>query len=350
MKMLRVVQPVMIEERPYNAETPLKVLSSRDITENSSFYVRNHFEVPGINSSRWKLKVTGAVENRLELSLQEIRALPSKLVTATMECAGNARTRMSPTPPGTPWGDGAVGTATWTGVPLRGIIEAARPLRGAVEVAFKGADHGIEAAQHLAFERSLPLDDAFVEDVILAYEMNGRPLPRVHGFPLRLIVPGWYGVASVKWLTEISLLREPFLGWFQCSRYVYTDGTKVSEEPVTRMKVKSIILEPAEGARIRCNQKQIISGLAWSGFGSVRKVEVRVNNSRWRSARIVGNQGPYGWSRWITTLMPRESGKYTLISRATDNAGNTQPLSNAWNSFGYGYNTATSVSIQVSRL
>ena len=341
-------RPTLIERRPYNAETPLKVLAKSDITANSSFYVRNHFMVPRINSSRWKLQVKGAVERQLELSVNEIRSLPSRTLTVTMECAGNSRIRMNPTPPGTPWRDGAIGTATWTGVPLRELIESARPLRGTVEVAFKGADHGMEAGQHLAFERSLPLEDAVVEDVILAYEMNGRPLPRVHGFPLRLIVPGWYGVASVKWLTEISLLREPFRGWFQSSRYIYADRTKVAQGPVSRMKVKSLILEPAEGARIRCNRKQIVSGLAWSGFGTVSKVEVRVNNSRWRRARIIGNQGSYGWRRWITTLIPREPGNYTLLSRATDSEGNTQPLSESWNFFGYGYNTVAPVRIQVS--
>lgn len=343
------LRPVIVEKWPYNAETPLKVLAESDITPNSSFYVRNHFAVPRINTSRWKLKVTGAVERQLGLSLQEIRSLPSRTLTATMECAGNSRMRMSPRPPGTPWRDGAVGTAAWTGVPLRGIIESARPLNGVVEVAFKGADHGMEGGQHLAFERSLPLEDALAGDVILAYEMNGRSLPRVHGFPLRLIVPGWYGVASVKWLTEISLLREPFLGWFQSSRYIYADRTKVSGGPVSRMMVKSLILEPVEGARIRCNQKQIISGLAWSGFGAVRKVEVMVNNSRWRPARIVGNHGSYGWKRWITTLIPRKPGNYKIISRATDSEGNRQPLSDTWNSFGYGYNTATPVTVQVRK-
>ncbi len=342
------LRPVVIEKQPYNAETPLKILASHDITTCSSFYVRSHFDVPRINSSRWKLRVTGAVEKQLELSVKEIRSLPSKTLTVTMECAGNGRIRMRPSTPGNPWRDGAIGTATWTGVPLCDILESARPLRGAVEVAFKGADHGMEAGQHLAFERSLPLEDAFVEDVILAYEMNGRPLPRVHGFPLRLVVPGWYGVASVKWLNEISLLREPFLGWFQSSRYIYADRTKVVQGPVSRMRVKSLILEPVEGARVRCNQKLIVSGLAWSGFGAVRTVEIRVNNSRWRRARIVGDQGSYGWRRWVIGLTPREPGKYKLISRATDSDGNTQPLSDSWNSFGYGYNTATPIRIQVS--
>lgn len=344
-----MVRPMLVERRPYNAETSLKVLANSEITANSSFYVRNHFAVPIINSSRWKLRVTGAVEKQLEMSLNEIRTLPSRTLTVTMECAGNSRIRMNPTPPGTPWRDGAVGTATWTGVPLLDILESARPLRGAVEVAFKGADHGMELGQHLAFERSLSLEDALAKDVILAYEMNGEPLPRVHGFPVRLVVPGWYGVASVKWLKEISILRKPFQGWFQTSRYIYEDGTKVSHGPVNRIKVKSLILEPAEGARITCDQKLLVSGLAWSGFGRLSKVEVKVNNSRWRRARLVGNQGSYSWRRWITTLIPREPGNYTLISRATDSDGNTQPLSDTWNSFGYGYNTATPVKIQVSR-
>ncbi len=341
--------PVMIERQPYNAETSTKALANSDITSNSSFYVRNHFAVPRINLSRWKLRITGAVERQLELSLNEIRTLPSITLTVTMECAGNSRIRMSPTPPGTPWRDGAVGTATWTGVPLLDILESARPLRGVVEVAFKGADHGIESGQHLAFERSLSLEDALAKDVILAYEMNGMPLPRVHGFPVRLVVPGWYGVASVKWLKEISILREPFQGWFQTSRYIYEDGRKVSQHPVNRIKVKSLILEPAEGAKIRCDQKLIVSGLAWSGFGPVSKVEVKVNNSRWRRARLAGNQEWYGWRRWSISLVLKELGRHTLMSRATDSDGNTQPLSDSWNSFGYGYNTAIPVTIQASK-
>lgn len=196
-------RPILVETEPYNAETPREILLRRNITPSGSFYVRNHFSVPTIDPKTWRLRVIGAVKNHLALPLSEITRMREKTLVVTLECAGNGRTRMHPIPPSTPWGDCAVATASWTGVPLKDVLEKAGPKDSAVELLFKGADMGVEAGRELSFERSLSLSEALHEDVVLAYKMNERPISRIHGAPARLIVPGWYGMASVKWLTEV---------------------------------------------------------------------------------------------------------------------------------------------------
>ena len=335
------ISPITVTKRPFNAETPAEALHD-NITPNNSFYVRNHFAVPTIDLSKWRLRITGAVKNDLVLSLRDIMTMRPKRVAVTLECAGNSRTRMQPVPAGTPWRDGAVGTAWWTGAPLRELLKKAVPIDRAIEVLFTGADRGTEDGQRLSFQRSLPLREAFNEDVILAYRMNGRPLPRIHGFPIRVIVPRCYGVASVKWLTKIEVLAEPFRGWFQTEQYVYSDAGKQHVEPVSQMRVKSLIVEPREDAVLRHGRSYAVSGLAWSGFGEVTKVEVRFNDSHWRTANLLNDDlGPYAWRRWSIDWAPPKSGAYWLMSRAFDSSKNVQPLTPVWNLYGYAYDTVT---------
>ena len=338
--------PVAVEAEPYNAETPLKILANNDITPNESFYIRNHFTTPSVNPARWKLSITGNVRVPISLSLSQIREMPSKTILVTLECAGNGRMRMHPVPPSTPWRDCAVATAKWTGVQVRTVLEKV-PLHGAKEILFKGADAGVEAGRDLSFERSLPIDEALDEDVILAYEMNGRPLPKIHGFPLRLIVPSWYGMASVKWLTEIHVLKKTFQGYYQKERYVYENGQGGRQPAVNRIRIKSLILEPAEDAVLKSGETYKVRGLAWSGLGLITKVELKTHNSQWKEAQLSKDLGRHAWRRWHVTWTPQRPGRHVLMSRAVDEKGNQQPEDPFWNRYGYGYNTVTTRSVRV---
>ncbi len=326
----------------------MDILASGDITPNRSFYVRNHFSIPKIDPSRWRLKVSGDVKRPLRLSLQSIKRMSTKTVVVTMECAGNSRSRMNPRPPGTPWRQGALGTASWTGVPPKEILARAGVKDSALEVLFRGADSGLEGGHVTRFERSLPIKEAVSENVILAFGMNGRPLPISHGYPIRLQVPGWYGVASVKWLDEVTLISERFDGWFQSSRYVYCRGNGSPSIPVTKMSVKSLIITPSEETKIRRGSPISISGLAWSGYGKIKRVEIRFGSSRWREARLVGQElGRFSWRRWMCKWVPAKVGFYTIACRAVDDSGRSQPENEVFNELGYGYNTVTRVSVRV---
>jgi len=336
---------VTVETEPYNAETPMQVLLHKDITPNDSFYVRNHFTAPSVDPAKWKLSITGDVQ--ILLSLSQIREMPSKTILATLECAGNGRTWMRPVPPSTAWKDGAAATAEWTGVELRAVLEKVQLQDSAKEVLFKGADAGVEAGRDLSFERSLPIDEALSEDVILAYEMNGHPLPKAHGFPLRLIVPGWYAMASVKWLTEIRVLSEMFQGYYQKERYVYSNPHGRVQTPVNRMRVKSVILEPTEDVVLKCGERCRVQGLAWSGLAPITKVELGAHNSHWREVQLSKDLGRYAWRRWFATWTPQRPGRYVLMSRAFDETGRQQPEESVWNLYGYGYNTVATRSVTV---
>lgn len=339
---------VTLEQWPFNAETPLGALG-RPITPTSLFYVRNHFAEPDLHPSSWRLLVDGRVERPLELSLADLHALPVRNVTVTLECAGNGRGLMAPLPPGTPWRLGAAGTARFTGTPLRNVLDPGEPGHDVVEVLFTGADAGAQREIPTeAFARSLPLEAARSPDVLLAWAMNGEPLTRSHGFPLRLIVPGWYGVASVKWLVRVTALAEPFEGYFQRERYVYVGepGTR-DGSPVTRMRVRAVIARPAEGAEIALGPIQVM-GSAWSGDGPIRLVEVSADGGRsWSPADVMPGASPYAASAWRFGWKPPGRGCFELLARATDDAGNTQPLQPLWNQHGYGNNAVHRVTVRV---
>lgn len=332
------------EERP-NAETPWSALAE-PLTPADRFFVRSHFGVPRIDPLRWRLRVEGAVRRPLELDLEALQALGAQEATVTLECAGNGRSLLKPTPPGLPWGLGAVGTARFTGLPLEALLRRAGLEPGAREVAFFGADQGeVEGGGVEAYARSLPLEEALRPEVLLAWGMNGAPLPPEHGFPLRLVVPGWYGMASVKWLVRILVLRAPFKGYFQAQDYLYqSPGGRV--EPVTRIRVRALILTPVQGARLEGGPVEV-RGLAWSGYGPVRRVEVSADGGRrWQEAELWASS-PYAAARWRYLWHPPAPGVYTLMARAQDASGAIQPLEPFWNERGYGNNQVHRVQVEV---
>jgi DMSO/TMAO reductase YedYZ molybdopterin-dependent catalytic subunit len=244
---------------PLNAETSVPALMGGVMMPNARFYVRNHFQIPSLGAEDYRLAIDGLVERKLSFSLRDLEQMPCETRLVTLECAGNGRTRFDPPVPGEKWDVGAVSTAEWTGVPLRDLLDRAEIAPKAREVLFRGADGGTveDRPDAIRYERSLSLESARASGAILAYAMNGEPLPIHHGFPLRLIVPSWYAVASVKWLTEIELIEAPFVGHFQTEKYWYEwsrDG-QVVREPVELQQVRSLITEPGPNSEIACGPR-----------------------------------------------------------------------------------------------
>jgi DMSO/TMAO reductase YedYZ molybdopterin-dependent catalytic subunit len=339
---------VVRRAHPLNCETPIPELMDGRVTPRDRFYVRNHFHIPIIDPAAYRLTVGGHVERPYSLGLHDLRNLPSRTLVVTLECAGNGRTLFYPEVPGEKWQLGAVSTAEWTGVPLTELLERAGPRSGAREVLFRGADGGMVegCAAPIRFERSLGLDDAR-GDVLLAYAMNGAPLPIEHGFPLRAVVPGWYAVASVKWLTEIKVLDRPFAGHYQTDRYWYEwERTgRVEREPVALQKVRALITEPASGAELP-RGPVAIRGVAWSGAAAIARVEVWIDRV-WRDARLIGVPKRGSWQGWELMARFDACGVASLRVRATDRAGQTQPDRAPWNRLGYGNNSIHEVTFQV---
>ncbi|HEX8701546.1 MAG TPA: sulfite oxidase [Myxococcaceae bacterium] len=324
---------VVVKPEPFNAETPLQALAlSR--TPTSAFYVRSNYAEPELPGAVHRLTVEGAVESAFTLEVGELARLSRRSLTVTLECAGNGRTGMSPLPEGEPWGQGALGTAIWTGVPLAEVLARARLRREVVEILIEGAD----GKGSKRFARALPVSKAVHPDTLLALEMNGAPLTRAHGAPVRLVVPGWYGMASVKWVTRLEALTQPFDGYYQRERYIYDTGAGREPEPVTRMRVKSLITGPAEGEQVKPGPV-VVQGMAWSGERRVVQVEVAVDGGEsWKPATLLEVPKPSAWVRWAFTWEDAKPGRHTLRARATDEAGETQPEAAQWNRLGYGNN------------
>jgi DMSO/TMAO reductase YedYZ molybdopterin-dependent catalytic subunit len=314
------------------------------------FYVRNNFPIPNLDPSGFRLQVTGLVERPLTLSLHDLHNMRSHAEVVTLECAGNGRTQFDPPVPGERWQYGAVSTAEWSGVPLADILDRAGVRAGACEVRFRGADGGEVDNKRgsIRFERSLTADQARGSGAILAYAMNGEPLPIQHGFPLRLVVPGWYGVASVKWLTEIEVTDQPFQGHYQTEKYVYywDRNGKETREPVTLQRVRALITDPAPGQEAGPGEL-VVRGLAWSGAAPIAKVEVSVNGGDWHEARLVGERQRHSWQWWELVATFDRPGDVTLRARATDLAGRTQPERAEWNRLGYGNNGIHEVTARI---
>jgi DMSO/TMAO reductase YedYZ molybdopterin-dependent catalytic subunit len=264
-----------------------------------------------------------------------------------MECAGNSRLHLRPLPAGEPWSNGAVSTSRWMGYPLRLLLESAELDAHAVEILVEGADSGVSShGTATGFGRSLPIAEAMRDDVLLAFELNGEPLDPAHGAPLRLIVPGWYGMASVKWVTRISALTRPFEGYFQTQRYVYEERGKPTI-PVTRMRVKSLITSPADGGSFERGVIEI-AGWAWSGNGRIVRVEVAVDGGGgWCDAELHDSSSDHAWVPWSLQWVADQPGRHVLRSRATDSAGNSQPDVISWNRLGYGNNAVRASVITV---
>jgi DMSO/TMAO reductase YedYZ molybdopterin-dependent catalytic subunit len=325
----------MIQPAPFNAEAPPEALAS-EVTPTPLHYVRSNFALPAHDGT---LMIGGAVSNPMTLTLDDFRAIPAVEQTVTLECAGNGRLGQTPLPAGEPWGRYAVSAARWKGAPLLHFLRQAAPSANGVEVTFQGADHGRYADhQDIAFVRSLALGHASdpASGILIAYEMNGEPLSPDHGAPFRLIVPGWYGMASVKWLSRINVRTEPYRGEFQTHHYMYHYSDQPSE-PVTAVRVRARITEPAPRSTILAGPYRV-RGKAWSGTGPVTSVDVSVTGEgEWQSAELQPPCGPYQWQDW-SFGWTATAGRHTLRARATDAAGHTQPAVPPWNRFGYGNN------------
>jgi DMSO/TMAO reductase YedYZ molybdopterin-dependent catalytic subunit len=341
---------VVHRAHPLNCETSLPALLGGVVMPNAHFYVRNHFHIPRIDADSFQLTVGGLVERPLQLSLRELQNMRSQSLVVTLECAGNSRTLFEPAIEGEQWNLGAVSTAEWTGVPLAEVLDRTGVRSGAREVLFRGADGGSLSghAAPIRFERSLTLDQARYAEALLAYAMNGEPLPVRHGYPLRLIVPGWYAVASVKWLNEIELLEQPFAGLYQADKYWYEWEREagVVREPVTLQRVRALIIEPATDAKLHCGELAI-RGVAWSGAAPIARVEVSVGSGSWQEARLVSERRRHSWQWWELILHLSEPGFIRLRARATDFAGHTQPERAQWNRLGYGNNGIHEVALRV---
>jgi sulfane dehydrogenase subunit SoxC len=323
-----------------------------DVTPAGMHYLLIHFDVPEADEATWTLSVGGLVRHPLELSMTELTNRPSVTMPVTMECAGNGRARLSPRPISQPWLTEAIGTAEWTGTPLRPILEEAGIEEGSVELVFRGADHGIQGGVEQDYERSLTIEQAMRGEVFLAYEMNGVPLPPQHGFPLRLVVPGWYGMTSVKWLNAIEAVGEPFRG-YQMESYRVRQRPEDEGEPVTRMSPRSLLVPPGFPdflTRRRFVDKgwHVLFGRAWSGWGAIDRVEVSSNGgATWADAAVGEAVSPYAWAPWTFSWDAAQSGAFELWSRATDVAGNTQPLEQPWNLHGFSNNMVQRVPVEV---
>ncbi len=321
------------ETNPDNLEFPFAALKDY-LTPNELFYVRNHFAAPKVDAKTFRLKVEGAVENLLALTYAQLQEMPSKTITLTLECAGNGRAFLTPKPKGVAWELGAVSTAEWTGVPLSAVLEKAGVNKRAVEVVLEGGDTGepkndAKPAGPLHFARGLPLAKALKPEVLLAYQMNGKPLPENHGFPLRAVVGGWYGVASVKWLSRILVTTRPFVGFEQSIDYStwQRDAGIPTMVPITAMEVKSSIARPYAGEMIPANENYRIFGAAWTGESEVTKVDVSTDGGKtWGEAKLIGKPVPFAWRLWEFTWMAPKVGKATLMTRATDKIGRFQPV------------------------
>lgn len=338
---------VPIEHEPMIGETPQSELDNW-LTPIPSFYVRNHFEMPEICGSEWKLHIDGLVSKESNLSFEHLRALPSITMPVTIECAGNNRSDLVPPAPGNQFQNGAVSTANWTGTSLHHVLTSCGISDGATEVLFEGYDSGVPepGAQVMPYLRSLPLNVAMHPDTLLVYEMNSQILPREHGFPVRLLVSGWYGMASVKWLKRITVLDRSYEGFFQTDRYIIEDD-EGREVPLGYMGIKSVISSPEVGDSVHMEKVQV-NGTAWSGGKRIVAVEVSTDGGNtWRPADLDARCEGYAWRQWCYSWTPDAPGGYTLMSRAVDEAGNVQPMKTRWNRLGYMINGVRPVSVQV---
>jgi len=335
---------------PLNCETSIPALIGGVVMPNARFYVRNHFATPTIDPAHWRLTVHGLVERPLRLSLRELQTMRSETFVVTLECAGNGRSLFSPPIAGEQWRLGAVSTAEWTGVPLVEVLDRAGVVAMATEVVLRGADSGtVEGSSTpIHFERSLTLDEARTSDVLLAYAMNGEPLPVQHGYPLRAVVPRWYAVASVKWLTGIELIDSSFGGFFQAQRYFYEwqRNGGVIREPVRLQQVRSLITMPTAEEVLPVGDLAV-RGVAWSGAGAIARVEVSIGDGPWQPAQLVGRRNPHSWQWWELLTRTEQRGPTTVRARATDLADRVQPDQPAWNRLGYGGNAIHAVGIRL---
>lgn len=325
---------IVREREPANLEFPMASLSAW-LVPSDRFFVRSHFAVPKIDPAKWTLKVEGAVARPGDYTLEQLRQLPTATMPLTIECAGNGRVFLSPKVRGVAWQTGAVGNADWTGLRLGEILSRAGVSDKAVDVVLEGADRGVVADDpkspgEIAFARSLPIRKAMNAEVLLAHSMNGAPLTPEHGAPLRAVVGGWYGMASVKWLTRIVVLERQFEGFWQTFDYSVFQrerGLPVMT-PIQAMALKSVISRPALGEQVPRNAEFLVHGAAWAGENNIDRVELSVDGGKtWRDAALNPQSAPFCWRLWsFNWRTPATPGNVTLMARATDSRGRTQPM------------------------
>jgi sulfane dehydrogenase subunit SoxC len=310
-----------------------------DITPLGLHYLLTHYDIPETSAEDWILTIAGLVDQPLELTLDDLRSRPRVSIPVTLECAGNGRARMFPRPISQPWLHEAVGTMLWTGTPLRRLLDEAGVDDRAVDVVFTGADHGVDRGIEQDYARSLPLDEARLDDVLLVYEANGAPLLPQHGYPLRLVAPGWYGMAHVKWLRLIEVIDHEFDG-FQQSAYRIRESADDPGQPVTRIEPRALVIPPGwpdfmSRARFLHPGQLMLEGRAWSGWGAITSVEVSVDGGEtWDEAEVAPVTDRWAWRRWKLPWHAVE-GRFSLSARAVDETGRGQSTRKPWNRGGF---------------
>ncbi len=339
---------ILLTSRPPQLETPLAYYREL-ITPNEALFVRWHIaNVPtSVDLDTWRIRVGGNTEKELQVSMDDLRKFETVAYTAVIQCSGNGRGFFQPRVAGGEWGNGAMGNVTWTGARLRDVLNSAGLKAGTVDVSFDGLDEP-PLPTVPDFVKSLPIDKAMEEDIIIAYEMNGKPLTMLNGFPARLIVPGWYATYWVKSLSAITVLSKPFEGFWVKSAYRIPDndcgcvapGTAPKKTvPINKMTTRSLIVDPSDNTELALNKPVEIMGIAFSGGHGVQDVIVSADGGKsWREARLGEDKGKYAWRQWFYPWRPTKPGKYSLLARATDMIGGSQPFEGLWNPAGYLWN------------
>ncbi|MGH9702611.1 MAG: molybdopterin-dependent oxidoreductase [Candidatus Acidiferrales bacterium] len=345
---------ILLTDRPVQLETPRHLLGS-PFTPNSEFYVRWHLdELPNaVDLSAWRLRIEGNVEKPFSLSMSDLmKRFKPVSIAAANQCSGNSRSRFQPRVPGGQWGNGAMGNALWTGVPLKELLDAAGVKSGSVQVQFDGLDQGkgTKGLGSYKFLKSLDLDNPVLAECLVAYTMNGEPLPLLNGFPARLVVPGYFATYWVKSLAHIRVLEKLDENFWMKTGYRVPDtprGTTTPEEikagtvktiPIGKMPVRSFLISPDGSTKIPEEMPVTLRGIAFSGYGRVTKVEISTNDKDWREARLGEDYGPYSFRTWDFSWTPPRPGRYSILVRATDEKGNIQPDEGVWNPGGYLWN------------
>ncbi len=332
-----------------NSGMPLEALRY-DLTPAGLHYLLIHFDIPALETASWMLRIEGLASRPRDFGLEELRRMPSRTVRMTMECAGNGRGQTSPRYPSMPWMEEGVSTAEWTGVSLSILLNESKIKPSVREIVFHGADRGFDRGIEHSYSRSLTPEEAMRDDVVLAYAMNGAPLLPQHGAPLRLVVPDWYGMASVKWLERIEAIDGAFDGVQQALSYHFRSVAGEKGMPCTRMRVNSLMVPPGIpdyfGRRRTVEAGMVeLLGRAWSGDGEVKRVEVAVDGA-WQDAKLEASAGPHAWRRWTARWLAAK-GAHELRCRATDASGAVQPLEPPWDVTGFGNNAAQKVEVTV---
>lgn len=350
---------ILLTSRPPQLETPVHYFKEL-ITPNEALFVRWHLaNIPiSVDLNQWRLKIGGNIAKNLELSMGDLKSKFEKVIyTAVIQCSGNGRSFFEPRVAGGQWKNGAMGNVTWTGVRLKDILNMAGLKAGSADVAFNGLDSPVLPTTPDLI-KSLPVDKAVEDDIMVAYEMNGEPLTMLNGFPARLVVPGWYATYWVKSLSDITVLTKQFDGFWMKGAYRIPDNPCAcippssapnKTTPINRMDTRSVIVEPVEGARLGTNRPVEIMGIAFSGGYSIRDVIVSVDGGKtWKEARLGEDKGKYSWIQWFYSWKPEKAGKYTIMARATNSIGESQPFEILWNPAGFRWNRIEKIEVVVA--